>query len=229
MTQSKGVLPPYGPVSGMLQGLALLQKGSVARVNEELLRSSRIAPGNEYKVIGALKFLGVIDDNGAPTENGRAFRTKGPVYALALQEAVRRSYEKVFSKVDIQQATKDDLYNHFIMDWSIGPEMATKASRFFIELCRMGNIPISAPLSSGSRRKGIRATYKPRQAVPKAQRDEITRASNTTTPVQNSSYAGQFPPIILALTPDTAKMNEDELVELFKKMVSAFRRAAASS
>ena len=235
MTQGKVLLPPYGPVSGMLQGLALLQKGSVARVNEELLRASRIAPGNEYKVIGALKFLGVIDDNGTPTEKGRAFRTKGPVYALALQEAVKRSYEKVFSRVDIEQATKDDLYNHFIMDWSIGPEMATKASRFFIELCRMGNIPISAPLSSGSRRKGTRSAYsltatgKRRQGVPKAKRDAITKTSNTTVPVPGNSYSGQYPPIILALTPDTAKMNEDELVELFKKMVSAFKRASVSS
>ncbi len=211
----------------MLQGLALLQKSSVARINEELLRANRIAPGNEYKVIGALKFLGVIDDNGTPTEKGRAFRTKGPVYILALQEAVKRSYQKVFSSVDIEQATKDDLFNHFIMDWSIGPEMATKASRFFIELCRMANITVSASLSSGKRRRGVRSPYKPRD--PSAKSSTAKKTSETPTLAANSSIGSQYPPFILALTPETAKMNEDELVDLFKKMVSAFKRAATAS
>ena len=226
MTQIKVPLPPYGPVTGMLQGLALLQKSSVSRINEDLLRSNRIAPGNEYKVIGALKFLGVVDDNGTPTEKGRAFRTKGPVYTLALQEAVRRSYEKVFSKVDVEQASKDDLFNHFIMDWGIGPEMATKAARFFVELCQMANISISGALSSGKRRKGTRGPYKTRTANTKNSPAE--RVTESPLRAAEPVMAGQYPPIILALTPDTARMNEDELVELFKKMVSAFKRAAAA-
>src|SRR5690242_15929661 len=44
--------PPYGPPAGMLQGLQLLQKGNVSRVDEELLKANGVAPGNEYKVVG---------------------------------------------------------------------------------------------------------------------------------------------------------------------------------
>lgn len=223
MVTQKVPLPPYGPVGGTLQGLTSLQRSSVVRIDEDFLRSNRIAPGNEYKVVSALKFLGAIDEDGRPTESGRAFRAKGPTYTFALQEAVKRSYSLLFSKVDLLTATKDDIYNHFVMDWGLGTEMAVKASRFFLEICRVADIGMSPSLSSGRRRRSASpaSRLKPRSARP-------AKAQKAPDKGVDSAEGGDFyPPIILALTPETAKMDEQELAELFRKMVSAFRRAVS--
>src|SRR5262245_29355248 len=78
--------PPYGPARGMLEGLRLLQRTSPNVVDQELLRSQGIARGNEYKVVGALRYLGLIDEDGRPTDRARLLKARGPLLTLNLQQ-----------------------------------------------------------------------------------------------------------------------------------------------
>ena len=70
---------------GMLQALNLLRRTTPSRIDSDFLRINKIAPGNEYKVVGALRFLGLIDEDGKPTEGSRLLKTKGTTYTQALQ------------------------------------------------------------------------------------------------------------------------------------------------
>ena len=108
----RAMVPPYGPASGMIQAIQLFRKEVPPRVDGEYLRRVGIAPGNEYKVIGALRYLGLIDEDGRPTEKTRLLRARGSTFVMALQEIVKEAYRDLFSYLErLKNFTKDDIYN----------------------------------------------------------------------------------------------------------------------
>ncbi len=242
--------PPYGPTSGMLQGLTLLQKANIARVDEELLREHGVAPGNEYKAIGALRFLGLLDDQGRPTERSRQLRTRGPAFNLALEEIVHDAYRDLFDAVDLRRASKDEVYNYFVTQAGLGMEMAQKATRFLVGLCQLAGLELSPMLEASARKStpaAARSAAPPRGHRPPAasagapgNRRPVVDRPEPHVPLSRTHLDDEQPiiegwdgpsgltpglPFILALTPQTVELSEDDLARLFRKMLSAYRRA----
>ncbi len=212
--ESRDIIPPYGPTKGTIQALQMLRRTTPARIDSDLLRVSKVAPGNEYKVVGALRFLGLIDDEGRPTDNSRLLKTKGATYTLALQDIVRSAYSGVFRTLRHDELTRDGIYNYFVTDGGLGSEMATKATRFLLKLCRLAEIDIAPDQrpasSSGNRRKA------------RAQRAAHSQMQNETTVPQgeNSGF-----PFVFTLSPEMAKLDVDQLTEFFRKMRTAFEQS----
>lgn len=210
----KEVLPPYGPTQGMMEALELLRRTTPARVDGDFLRANGIAPGNEYKVIGALRFLGLIDEEGRPTPQSRLLKTKGETFSKFLKELVYNAYSGLFKWLKGRKITPEEVYNYFVTEEALGAEMANKAARFFLKLCEMAGIETA---SSGQRgRRGRR-----KEEPPKLEEEE--RPSPTEAPPQPVESAF---PIILAVTPETARLSVEELSELFRKMKLAWIMAA---
>ena len=132
--EGRGPIPPYGPTRGTLQSLQLLRRTTPPRIDSDFLRVNKIAPGNEYKVVGALRFLGLIDDESKPSDSSRLLKTKGATYTLALQDIVRNAYSGVFRSLKPNELSRDAIYNHFVTAGGLGAEMATKATRFLTRL-----------------------------------------------------------------------------------------------
>ena len=213
MAAERGLVPPYGPTSGMLQALQLMRKTTPQRVDSDFLRSNRIAPGNEYKVVGALKFLGVLDADGHPTEKSHFLKTRGATYTLALQEIVRSAYRGLFTSLRGKDATRENIYNHFVTQGGLGAEMAAKATRFFIQLCRLATIEI-APEVQAARGERKRRSPRPHKKHPLKPAAQPTGAEPTF-------------PLVFALTPEIADMDQEKLTELFRKMRTALRESLA--
>ncbi|MCL0066141.1 DUF5343 domain-containing protein, partial [Dehalococcoidia bacterium] len=110
-TAGQGLTLPYGPTRGMLQALQLMRKSTPPKVDGNLLRRNQIAPGNEYKVVGALKFLGIIDDEGRPTEKSRLLKIKGPAFTSALRNIIRSAYKNLFQRLNGGAYTAEGIYN----------------------------------------------------------------------------------------------------------------------
>ncbi|MFC1963522.1 DUF5343 domain-containing protein [Chloroflexota bacterium] len=201
--------PPYGPARGMLQALELLRRTTPHRIDSDFLRASGVAPGNEYKVAGALKFLGLIDNEGRATDKSRLLKTKGITYTQALQEIVRTAYRDLFQGLQEKEATSDEVYNYFVTEGGMGSEMATKATRFFVKLCRLAEIELLSGNTQASVSKRKRAEKKLRHYPQPRFRDE------TTAPL----------PLVIALTPETAVMDVNHLTDLFRKMRIAWERS----
>jgi len=218
----RGLIPPYGPARGMLQALNLLRRTTPSRIDSDFLRINKIAPGNEYKVVGALRFLGLIDEDSKPTEGSRLLKTKGTTYTQALQEIVRRAYSGVFHGLRGNGVTREGIYNYFVTEGGMGAEMASKATRFLIKLCRLAEIelaPEAARPSSRGKRKAREQVYRRPQAEP------MPRDHESPTPDQIA--LAPFP-VVLALTPETAAMSQEQLTELFRKMRVALEQSSAS-
>ncbi|HLE02328.1 MAG TPA: DUF5343 domain-containing protein [Dehalococcoidia bacterium] len=214
--------PPYGPTQGTIQAVQLLQRQSPAKVDEVFLRSQGIAPGNEYKVVGALRFLGLIDADGRPTERAHLLKTRGATFTLNLQEIVREAYGDLFREVRPREATQEAVYNHFVAKARLGGEMATKATRFFRTLCHWAGIPL--PEEPPARRGRAPASSRPR-AVGRG-RSPRPEAKATVQPDAGPGLVMEGLPMVLAITPETARLGEEELVELFRKIRRAAQRSA---
>lgn len=215
----KSVPPPYGPTEGMLQGIELMHRLSPTKVDAKLLKNNGVAPNNEYKVVGALKYLNIIDEDGRPTEKSRLLKTRGPSYLLALQDIVKTAYRDLFDQLDMRNATKDQIHNYFVTDLGMGIEMAAKASRFFISLCQQADLSIN-PVLTTSRET---VTSDKRKAGTTAKKRTATRKRET---LAESPSFDLSPTFVLAITPETANMELDELTALFKKIRRAMKRAA---
>jgi hypothetical protein len=222
--EGRGLIPPYGPARGMLQALNLLRRTTPSRIDSDYLRINKIAPGNEYKVVGALRFLGLIDEDGKPTESSRLLKTKGTTYTHALQEIVRKAYSGVFHGLRSSGITREGIYNYFVTEGGMGAEMANKATRFLIKLCRMAEIEL-APESPREGSRGRRRGKTQPQHYIKAQGEHGGRDFDMQSPNQ----VGSAPfPMVLALTPETAAMSVEQLTELFRKMRIALEQSAPS-
>jgi len=221
---SRGLIPPYGPTRGTLQALHLLRRTTPPRIDSDFLRVNKIAPGNEYKVVGALRFLELIDDEGKPTESSRLLKTKGSTYTSALQEIVRRAYSGVFRGLRTNGVTREGIYNYFVTEGGLGAEMATKATRFLIKLCRLAEIDL-APDSAQPSSRGKRTARAQQQVYRRAQSEHVPRDHESQNHDQLVSPAF---PVVLALTPETAAMSLEQLTELFRKMRTALEQSLVS-
>ncbi|MFC1979062.1 DUF5343 domain-containing protein [Chloroflexota bacterium] len=217
----KSAPPPYGPTEGMLQGIELMHRLSPAKVDAKLLKNNGVAPNNEYKVVGALKYLNIIDEDGKPTAKSRLLKTRGPSYVLALQDIVKTAYKDIFDQLDMRNTTKDQIHNYFVTDLGMGIEMAAKASRFFISLCQQADLAINPELTTS------RETVAPdkRKTVPTAKKHATIRRRET---LAESPTFGLFPTFVLAITPETADIELDQLTALFKKIRLAMKQASTN-
>lgn len=221
--EGHGLIPPYGPARGMLQALHLLRRTTPPRIDSDFLRVNKIAPGNEYKVVGALRFLGLIDEDGKPTEESRLLKTKGTTYTQALQDIVRKAYSGVFHGLGSDGITREKIYNYFVTEGGLGAEMATKATRFLVKLCRMAEIELAPELPRGASRGKRKAKAQPQYYI-KSQAEPGGRDFDLQSPAVVSA---QFP-MVLALTPEMASMSVEQLTKLFRKMRVALEQSAAS-
>lgn len=209
MVRERENIPPYGPTRGMLQALELMRRVSPAKVDGNLLRRNQIAPGNEYKVVGALRYLGLIDEEGRPTERCRLLKSKGSAFTSALKDIVRNAYRALFRWLGEKGSSPEEIYNYFLTEEGLGAEMATKTTRFFIQLCRLAEID----LGFNTRIRGGRNVE-----MEKGKAGRRSRAEN------NLRISSHFP-FILALTPEVASMDTEELAKLFQKLRLAMEKA----
>ncbi len=211
-TAGQGLTLPYGPTRGMLQALQLMRKTTPPKIDGNFLRLNKIAPGNEYKVVGALKFLGIIDDDGRPTEKSRILKTKGATFTSALQNIIRTAYKNLFQHLNGGSHTREDIYNYFITQEDLSPEMATKTTRFFIQLCHLAEIDLGFASTKRDSSKG------------RSNGHRNQGNGQLMCPMIEAGNLNQIP-LVLALTPEMASMDSDQLAEFLKKLRTALAKA----
>lgn len=196
----------------MLQALELMRRASPQKVDGNFLRRHGIAPGNEYKVVGALRYLGLIDEEGRPTEKSRLLKTKGTAFTSALKDIVRHAYRGLFQWLAERGSSPDEIYNYFVTQEGLGVEMATKTTRFFVQLCHLAEIDLGFQARTRSGK------------VTAVERGKVGRRPGDGDNSRTSGF-----PFILALTPEVTSLDTEELAKLFQKLHLAMKKALDST
>ncbi|MFC1944180.1 DUF5343 domain-containing protein [Chloroflexota bacterium] len=138
--------PPYAPWSEMEKVLKRLRGFRPPCVDIAFLQTHRIAPRNERAVINALKFLGIIDADGVPTELLARLKGGDSEYRENLAAIVKSAYADLFARVDIQDADVQTLRSYF-MTQKVGQSVVPKCTRFLIGIAREADMELSLDLN----------------------------------------------------------------------------------
>jgi len=111
------------------------------KVTQVYLKSVGLKSSNDRSIIPVLKFVGLLDGSGAPTEAYRKFRNKseGPIL---LAEEIKKAYKQLYDTYDNAHSQADDALQDFfrantdLADRSVNLVVAT-----FKTLCEFADFP----------------------------------------------------------------------------------------
>ena len=113
-------------------------------ISAATLKTLAIAPSKESSVIHCLKFLGILDSNGAPTD---VFSNLRQNFQSTLKESVLKSYQKIFDQIPASRINQKTLVN-FFGENGYKEDTAEYQGALFVFLCKSAEIDLpNAPES----------------------------------------------------------------------------------
>lgn len=106
---------PYAPPSAVLGVIRRRRdRGLAEPVTANSLQQVSVSAGNAPRTLQALKFLGLVDDEGRVTDTfNRVSQANRNDYPGALAEVLRSVYHPIFNHVDPEQDDMDDIEDAF--------------------------------------------------------------------------------------------------------------------
>jgi hypothetical protein len=130
---------PYAPISALEKFLERMRERAVPDyVDHRFLRRMNVASNNEYSLLSALKFLGILDDRGRPTHAYRQL-LRNESFQETLRHLVETAYQPVF-EAGAHRRPLEDLIDFFRAESS--PSQAKNAARFFLAVCRLAGVDV---------------------------------------------------------------------------------------
>lgn len=128
---------PYAPVSALEEFLEKIPNVTVpSRVDRAFLQKLSVARGNEWALLSSLKFLGIINQQGAPTAAYRSLLSTESRTGT-LRRLVEKAYSPLFELGGLNMST-GDLVNYFRVASS--PSQARNAARFFRSVSELAGV-----------------------------------------------------------------------------------------
>jgi hypothetical protein len=110
----------------------------------------------------ALKFFGLIDDDGKPEDALHSLVMDKDGRKVAIKALLEKHYSNVFA-IDLTRATPPQFDGAFTAElYNISGDTKTKAKTFFIKAAQFADIPMSKMLITKSRTSGARKPRKPK-------------------------------------------------------------------
>jgi hypothetical protein len=147
---------PYAPPANFVDILRRFKSRQLPEtIDGKYLKVWGASQATVSRLLGALRFLGLIELDGTPTDQVRSLgHVDDDEYRNRLSQIVRRSYRDIFASVDPEQDTQATIQNAFE-----GFEPLSQHYRmaiFFLGLCREAGIPLME--EPRQRRTGIART-----------------------------------------------------------------------
>jgi len=177
---------PYAPAENVLLVIRRCREKGLLEVftTQELLRLS-VPDGNARRTMRALRFLGLVDDDGRYTpEFTRLCRASTGEYPQILGEILRVAYKDIFVIVDPTDTNLTELHDAFR---HCKPQAQRRRMvRLFIGLCREAELMPGGPLESRLRSKTLNAG----KATPPTRNSTIAPSTQKTGTNENGHQQG---------------------------------------
>ena len=162
---------PYTPPSNLIAVLHRLRSRNLPeRVDAEYLRDAGVSEGTVGRTLFAIRFLGLTDDPGEPTQALRTIHiSTDEEYRTTLTGLIQEAYSEVFNSLDPGEDTQDRILNFFRRYTP-----ASQRSRmviFFLGMCREAGIPtIDVPRQRSMQQPRVTSRPPVTQPVARTQR-----------------------------------------------------------
>lgn len=134
---------PYVSVSALSQFFDHIRYVSTPnKVDAGLLLDYGVTKGNVFSLMSALKFLGLVDNDGKPTPAFSSLQVMGEEFVSNLREVVTTAYADLFSRLDVSRDSREHIRNYFARNYSAS--QSDKATILFLDLCKEVGIPVAA-------------------------------------------------------------------------------------
>ena len=131
---------PYAPPSNIVAVLKRLRSRKLPeRIDTDYVNDAGIPGGTTARTLSGLRFLGLIDEGGVPSEDLRAIqKSTDEEYKAILSDRVKAAYAEVFGVLDPAEDSQDKILNFFrrYEPASQRPRMVI----FFLGMCRESGI-----------------------------------------------------------------------------------------
>lgn len=185
-------LPPYVSYRTFLNFIERLEGEIPARIDRSYW-SDRLAGSTGTQLMGALRFLNLIDHDGVPTSQLRQLvPAKGEKRAELLRQIATESYNFVLGgSFDFHLATYAQLEEVFHRNFELADDVNRKCIKFFVALASDAGIPLSTfitkrvrklTVSSGTKTKRKSAKPSRNLVIPNEVVDELTAKFPTFDP-----------------------------------------------
>ena len=140
---------PYCTVKGFRRCLEILRDAEAGRkVDRQFLLEKGFWPHAVYPVLGALRFLGLIEEDGTRTSALQPFLTDDVAGRVA---AVEKAYGPVLETVSFPVEDREEVDKILIKQHGSAPGVAAFCSTFFLWLAAEAGLPVAV---AGPRRRG---------------------------------------------------------------------------
>jgi hypothetical protein len=185
-------LPPYVSYRTFLNFIERLEGEMPARIDRSYW-SDRLAGSTGTQLMGALRFLSLIDADGVPTSQLRQLvPAKGEKRAELLRQIATESYSFILGgSFDFHIATYAQLEEVFHRNFELADDVNRKCIKFFVALATDAGIPLSSFItkrvrkltaSSGTKTKRKNARSSRNLVIPHEIIDELTAKFPTFDP-----------------------------------------------
>ncbi|MFQ5934440.1 MAG: DUF5343 domain-containing protein [Dehalococcoidia bacterium] len=179
-------LPPYVAYSAWLRLLAGLRADIPDRIDNSYLRPYRFNQATRSMLLGALRFLGLVDHQNRPTEELSALvQCNESEYPQRLRKLVEGSYRTVLARARLTRATPDQLKAQFEAMGAKG-DVARKCVSFFVAVAQDAGMRVSPHLPRRRRQPGSSSSGRsgPRPKSPSSSRQRSPQSSSPPLPPQ---------------------------------------------
>lgn len=164
---SRRHLPPYVSYRTFINFINGLQQQIPSRIDRSYW-GDMLSGSTGIQLMAALRFLGLIDSNGKPTDRLKSLASvTGEFRSTPLREVIVESYSFVLdSQLDIESATYAQLAEVFRQTFQIGDNVNHKCIKFFISIAIDAGVPLSPFITKKIR--VLRSTTNTKSAVKKS-------------------------------------------------------------
>jgi hypothetical protein len=183
---------PYAPPANVIAIIRQQHKRGLPDViDKEFLVRMGVSPALATRVLQAVRFLGLVEDDGRQTEEFRRLkRVAEDDYPDYLAELLRSAYQKIFEVVDISSTDERALHDAFRYFEPSGQRV--RMVTLFSGLCREAGLindgvsPRSTPIRRPSTKKHVQATTQRKSSLkPEERQDKTINLTENDEEVKN--------------------------------------------
>jgi hypothetical protein len=223
VSEREGHYRPYAPTANVQALLHLLRRMNMPpRITRGFLRGIDISENIVPRVLATIRFLGMIQDDGQPTDILRALAgSTEDRYRQLLEQTIRSAYADELQTIDPTKDPQERIHGAF--QRYTPRSQHSRQVMLFLGLCREAGIPtVDAPRRRGMRVHGQKRGHKSGGLLRQPQHGdrgfEVSEALD-----DEKSTSGKFLGITLE---DAANLTEQDFREVWKALGTLFLRRA---